>query len=273
LTVHTVDRALQEWLRGFPKPLVDLSNLQRFDAYAIALLLLIGKWACDGGARFLLPERGDVARALVSTGLFGFLSRGYWTDRPLPEPAEGGTGFVILEVKGEEGIGALVDSLAQRLSARFPFGEWANRIIVKGVFELLQNIPQHAGVGLHGRPLFGFAVLEEAEDHLHLAVVDQGVGLAGSLGLNPRYRGVTTAEALEMVLVEGASRFDDPGRGGALRAIRETVRANAGEMYVRTGNGAFLQEDVEWSVGEVPEFPGVQVSIRLPRYLFERGEN
>lgn len=273
LTVYNADRALPGWLAGFPRPLIDLSRLERFDAYFMAILLLLGKWARASGGllRFLLPEAEEVAQRLVSTGLFTHLSGGFWTDRPLPEPGNSTSGFLILEVEDEEGINSLVDSIGDRLEARFPFGKSANRIIVKGVFELLQNILHHAGVGLEGRPLFGFAVLEEAEDHLHLAVVDQGVGLAGSLRSNPRYHGVTTAEALELVLVEGASRFDDPGRGGTLRTIRETVRANAGRMYLRSGDGAFLQEDVEWDVGKVPEFPGVQISIMLPRYLFERG--
>ena len=273
LTVRNVDRALHAWMEAFPRPLVDLSRLQRFDAYAVALLLLLGRWvrASNGILRLLLPERREVLESLASTGIFGVLSGGYWTDRPLPGAVGREGRFTILEVEDEEGINSLVDSIGDRLEARFPFGKSANRIIVKGVFELLQNILHHAGVGLEGRPLFGFAVLEEAEDHLHLAVVDQGVGLAGSLRSNPRYHGVTTAEALELVLVEGASRFDDPGRGGTLRTIRETVRANAGRMYLRSGDGAFLQEDVEWDVGKVPEFPGVQISIMLPRYLFERG--
>lgn len=274
LTVRTAEGALQAWMKGFPRPLIDLSRLQRFDAYAVALLLLLGRWAqeSNGTPRFLLPEREEILESLVSTGIFAVLP-GFWADRPLPKRDVKEERFLILEVDDEEGINALVNSIGDRLDARFPFGESANRILLKGVFELLQNILHHAGVGLEGRPLIGFAVLEEAEDHLHLAVVDQGVGLAGSLRSNPRYREVNTAEALELVLVEGASRFDDPGRGGTLRAIRETVRANSGRMYVRSGDGAFLQEDVEWAVGGVPEFPGVQISIMLPRYLFERGGN
>ncbi|MEM2002231.1 MAG: hypothetical protein QXT77_06285, partial [Candidatus Methanomethylicaceae archaeon] len=44
-------------------------------------------------------------------------------------------------------------------------------------------------------------------------VVDGGVGLRGSLALNPRFREVSAQEALELVLVEGVSRFDEPGVG------------------------------------------------------------
>ncbi len=46
---------------------------------------------------------------------------------------------------------------------------------------------------------------------------------------------------------------------------------HSGRFYVRSGVGGFLQEDVEWVVGGVAPFPGVQVSIRLPRTLFEPG--
>jgi len=124
------------------------------------------------------------------------------------------------------------------------------------VLELLQNIPHHAGAGREDLMPVGFAALEEASDHLHLAVVDGGVGLRGSLSLNPRYRGVSTAEALELILVEGVSRFDEPGRGGSLKRIREVALRNSGKFYVRSLDGVFFQEDVEWQVGSSFFFPG-----------------
>ncbi|MEM3658196.1 MAG: hypothetical protein QXQ66_07260 [Candidatus Hadarchaeum sp.] len=136
------------------------------------------------------------------------------------------------------------------------------------MLELLQNIPHHASAGREGVEPVGFAALEEKEDHLHLAVVDGAVGLRGNLALNPRFRRVRAQEALELVLVEGVSRFDEPGRGGSLRRIREVTLRQGGKLYVRSGEGAFLQEDVEWQVGAVPFLPGVQVSLRLPKKLF-----
>ncbi len=269
LTVSTAERALWTWSGGLPRPLVDLSMLGRFDAFGLCLLAVLGWKAKEAGGflRLLLPEREEVATELASTGLFQVLSGAYWVDRPLPEPTERRK-FLFLPVESEEGIGGLVDSFAEMLERRFPFGEKTNRLLVGAVLELLQNIPHHAAAGREDLSPVGFAALEEAEDHLHLAVVDGGVGLRGSLSLNPRYRGVSTAEALELTLVEGASRFDDPGRGGSLKRIREASLANSGKFYVRSNDGAFLQEDVEWTVGEVFLFPGVQFSIRLPKSLF-----
>lgn len=269
LTVDAAERALWVWSQSLPCPLVDLSALGRFDAYGICLLALLGWQAKEGGGflRIFLPTREEVARRLVRTGLFSLLAGAVWTNRPLPQGAGEGL-FRLVQIRDEAGIGSLVDAFGEMLEARFPFGERPNRILVGAVFELLQNIPHHAGAGRRDFLPVGFAALEEAEDHLHLAVVDGGVGLQGSLTLNPRFRGVGATEALELVLVDGVSRFDDPGRGGSLRRIREVVLRNSGKFYVRSGDGAFLQEDVEWQVGQVFFFPGVQVSIRLPKQLF-----
>lgn len=269
LTVATAERALWAWAQGLPRPLVDLSLLTRFDAYGLSLLALLGWRAREAGGflRILLPNREDVAKRLSWTGLFQVLSGAVWLDRPLPE-GEGTGLFQFLQVGEEAGIGSLVEVLAQMLEERFPFGEKPNRILVGAVLELLQNIPHHAGAGREDFLPVGFAALEEEEDHLHLAVVDGGVGLQGSLSLNPRFRGVDAAAALELVLVEGVSRFAEPGRGGSLRRIREVVLRNAGKFYVRSGDGVFLQEDVEWQVGRVFPFPGVQISLRLPKKLF-----
>ncbi len=267
--MDTAERALWSWAQGLPRPLVDLSHLTRFDAYGLCLLALLGWRAKEQGGflRLLLPAREEMARRLARTGFFSVLPGAVWTDRPWPE-GEGKDLFRLVQVGEEEGIGALVEEFAQMLEERFPFGERPNRILVGAVVELLQNIPHHAAAGREDLLPVGFAALEEAEDHLHLAVVDGGVGLRGSLSLNPRFRGVNTAAALELILVEGASRFDDPGRGGSLKRIREVVLRNAGKFYVRSGDGAFLQEDVEWRVGPVFFFPGVQVSIRLPKRIF-----
>lgn len=269
LTIDTAERVLWTWAQGLPRPLADLTHLTRFDAYGLCLLTLLGWQAKEAGGflRVLLPTRKEVARRLASTGFFSLLSEAIWTDRSLPE-GEGKDLFHLVQVGEEEGIGALVEVFAQMLEQRFPFGERPNRILVGAVVELLQNIPHHATGGREELLPVGFAALEEAEDHLHLAVVDAGVGLRGSLSLNPRFRGVSTAEALELVLVEGASRFHDPGRGGSLKRIREVVLRHAGKFYVRSGDGAFLQEDVEWQVGRMFFFPGVQVSLRLPKKIF-----
>ncbi len=273
LDVTTVERALRAWEAGFPRPIVDLSRITRLDPFGLLLLVLLGRRCREAGGRLrvLLPEGARARERLVGSGLFHHLEGAYWTDKPLPE-ALADSELSPVRVRDEAEIRAVVDAVGERLAARFPFGEKGNRLLIGALIELLQNIVHHADPDGAGPDPFGLAALEEEREGLHLAIADKGVGLAASLGLNPRYRGLSAPQALEAVLVDGASRFEDPGRGGALRGIREAVVASSGRFYLRSGGGAFLQEDVEWSVGEVLPFPGVQISIVLPRILFERGE-
>lgn len=274
LDVTTVERALRAWEVGFPRPVVDLSRLVRIDPFGLLLLILHGRRCREAGGRLrvLLPESARTLDRLCRSGLFHQLEGGYWTDRPLPEGIQPEPALAPARVRDEAEIRPIVNGVGERLEARFPFGQRASRLLVGAVIELLQNIVHHAAPPGTDCDPFGLAALEEDEDHLHLAIADKGIGLAASLGLNPRFRGLAPAQALEAVLVDGASRFDDPGRGGALRRIREAVVACCGRFYIRSGSGAFLQQDVEWSVGEAAPFPGVQISLLLPRTLFEPPE-
>ena len=271
LDCSSVEAALWAW-QG-PRPLVDLSRLHEFDAFGFLVLVLLGRILKERGGelRLLVPENRETHHRLGATPLASLLQGAYWTNRPL-EMTSAPPPFTVVQVKEEEGVTGLVNQLGDELSARFPFGDRANRMLIGALFELLQNIPQHAAAGEHDLDPFGLAAVEEDSHHIHVVVADKGVGLAGSLRLNPRYRHLTPPQALEAVLVDGASRLDKPGRGGTLRKIREVVKENAGRFYVRSGEAAFLQQDVEWSVGKVLDFPGVQISVRLPRTLFEPGE-
>ena len=271
LDVRSLNRVLRQWLRGFPRPLVDLSRVRRVDPFAAAFLALYARQCAEAGGRMrlLVPESPEVLADLVGSGLFRLAAEGIWIDRALPEVSDEEEGFSAISRVGEEGeVRGLVDQVCEALAARFPLGETSIRILAGAMLELAQNIPQHANPLGEDLDPWGLMAVREYQDHIHLAVVDKGVGLTKSLGLNPRYRGASDGEALEAVLIQGASRFTDPGRGGALRRIREVVLRNEGRLFVRSGSAWFWQAEVEWGIEGVLPFPGVQVSIQLPRALF-----
>lgn len=267
LTIETVEWALASWLRGFPRPLVELSSLERFDPYGLLFLVLVGRRCQEAGGhlRVLLPQRAGVRAALAAADPFRLLGNAVWLDREL----EGGDQRGLCELAQaaqEDTIQGLVDEMVARLNSRFPLAGHSVRVLAMAMLELFQNIPQHANPRGARLDPCGMGALQELPDHIHLAVADKGVGFLGSFG--PR-GGLDHAGALEAALVDGMSRLEHPGRGGALRRIRELVLREGGEFYVRSGRGAFLQRGVEWTVGAVQPFPGVQLSIRLPRALFE----
>ena len=271
LDVRSLNRVLPQWLRGFPRPLVELSRIRQVDPFAAAFLALYARQCADAGGRMrlLLPAREETLRELVCSGLFQLAEEWIWTDRALPEVPDGEEGFsAITRVEEEAGVRATVDRVCDALEERFPLGETSIRNLAGAMLELAQNIPQHANPLGEDLDPWGLMAVREYRDHIHLVVMDKGVGLTKSLGLNPRYRGASDGEALEAVLIQGASRFTDPGRGGALRRIREVVLRNEGRLFVRSGSAWFWQAEVEWGIEGVLPFPGVQVSIQLPRALF-----
>ena len=271
LDVRSLNRVLRQWLRGFPRPLVDLSRVRRVDPFAAAFLALYARQCAEAGGRMrlLVPESPEALADLVGSGLFRLAAEGIWIDRALPEVSDEEEGFSAISRVGEEGeVRGLVDQVCEALAARFPLGETSIRILARAMLELTQNIPQHANPLGEDLDPWGLMAVREYRDHIHLVVMDKGVGLTKSLGLNPHYRGVSDGEALEAVLIQGASRFTDPGRGGALRRIREVVLRNEGRLFVRSGSAWFWQAEVEWGIEGVLPFPGVQVSIQLPRALF-----
>jgi hypothetical protein len=136
------------------------------------------------------------------------------------------------------------------------------------MIELFQNIPHHSNAtGIASDP-HGIAAMQDDEDSIFLAVADKGIGLASSLGLREGYEDLSDAGALDVVFHQGASRFDDPGRGGELRRIAELVRSWNGAFALRSGRALYYFDSRGGNVVDVPYFPGVQLGLRLPRNMF-----
>ncbi len=269
LDTHNVERALGAWRAGFPRPLIDLTALRTFDPFGVLLLLVEGRRCAEAGGRLrvLLPEDRVVREALGATDPFGLLDGAVWLDGELPAP-KGELLSTVVRAEEEQGVRALVDDLVMRLRSRFPLAESSVRLLAMAMLELFQNIPQHANPRGAVFDPFGLGALNECCDHIQLAVADRGVGLLGSLVGSGSVRALDHVGALEAVLLDGVSRFSSPGRGGALRRIRELVVREGGQFLVRSGRGRFLQREAEWSMGEVIPLPGVQVAVGLPRAMF-----
>ncbi len=270
LNARNVERALGIWRAGFPRPLVDLAALRSFDPFGVLIMLLEGRRCAEAGGklRVLLPLDHGVREALAAVDPFRLLEDAVWLDGELPCRRKEVLTTVV-RTEEEHGVQGLVDDLVVRLRTRFPLAESSVRLLAMAMLELFQNIPQHANPRGAAFEPFGLGALNECCDHIQLAVADKGVGLLGSLVGSGRVHGLDHVGALEAVLLDGMSRFASPGRGGALRRIRELVVREGGEFLVRSGRGTFMQREVEWSVGEVIPLPGVQVAVRLPRALFE----
>src|SRR5256886_8905596 len=104
-----------------------------------------------------------------------------------------------------------------------------------------------------------------------IAVGDAGVGFRHSLEPTQNKRFGDRwgdAAALEAALVQGVSRFRDPGRGQGLAGIRRYLVRWTGKIAIRSGTARIAivppwDDDVPLKDG-LPPFPGAQVLIIIP---------
>jgi len=106
---------------------------------------------------------------------------------------------------------------------------------------------------------------------VQIAVCDAGVGFTASLApAHARRFGDrwSDARALEASVVQGQSRFADPGRGQGFAGIRRFLGSWEGKLAVRSGTARIAivpswDSDVPLREG-LSSFPGAQVSIIIP---------
>src|SRR5438876_1570431 len=104
-----------------------------------------------------------------------------------------------------------------------------------------------------------------------IAVADAGVGFRHSLEPTQSKRFGTRwgdAAALEAALIQGVSRFRDPGRGQGLAGIRRYLARWDGKIAILSGTARIAivpkwDDDVPLKDG-LPPFPGAQVLIIIP---------
>jgi hypothetical protein len=177
----------------------------------------------------------------------------------------------ITHILEEEGISILVNRFEKRLIERYPLTNQSRNSLVKLMFELFQNIPQHSNATGEITDSHGLAAMQDYADSIFLAVGDIGIGLRKSLATRRGFATLSDASALNKIVYEGMSRFVDPGRGGQLRQIATLIRKWDGLLVIRSGE-AFLYMDVErGEIYDAPYLPGVQIAVRLPRHVFGIG--
>jgi hypothetical protein len=85
------------------------------------------------------------------------------------------------------------------------------------------------------------------------------------------------AAALEAALIQGVSRFRDPGRGQGLAGIRRYLARWEGKVAIRSGTARIAivprwDDDVPLKDG-LPAFPGSQVLLIIPEQESEKGSS
>ncbi len=281
------DRSFDQFVSGFAAAGKDGERLL-FDAhaaewaspYGLVGLLAAGEAARRaGGEKPLLtaPTHADVLRYWARAGFFREAAELFEIHGRVPR-GKGDESDVLLPVtpvRAAEDVHAVVSRIQQRASAilasELGLDPKATMGFAMALSEACQNIVEHAGTG-------GWVAVQRyhwrrklARRVVVIAVADAGVGFRHSLEPTQAKRFGERwgdAAALEAALIQGVSRFRDPGRGQGLAGIRRYLARWDGKIAIRSGTARIAivpkwDDDVPLQEG-VPPFPGAQVLIIIP---------
>jgi anti-sigma regulatory factor (Ser/Thr protein kinase) len=281
------DRNFDQFASGFgtwppdEKILVDARGAQWASPYGLLGMITAGQALAEAKRErplLTVPLNEDVKRYWVRAGFFRYASELFELHGRVPKPLATGPSDVLLDVtpvRASEDVHAVVDKISESAS-RILHGELGLELkatlrFSMALSEACQNIVEHAGTS-------GWVAVQAYTFRRRLgrrvvviAVSDAGIGFLRSLESTHAKRfGERWGDgaALEAALIQGVSRFRDPGRGQGLAFIKRFLDQWKGKISIRSGTARLAivppwDEDVPLSE-HLPFFPGAQVQIIIP---------
>ncbi len=261
--------------------LLDAHATEWASPFGLAALLCAGQALGDRhGRRALLtvPADRDVAHYWARAGFFAEAEALFELHGAVPRARQPSESAVLLEVtpvRVAADVHRVVDRIQERAAAILTTGLGLEPKATLGfgmaLSEACQNIVEHAGTG-------GWVAVQAYTWRRRLgrrvvviAAADAGVGFRHTLEPTQAKRfGDRWGDgaALEAALIQGVSRFRDPGRGQGLRGIRNVVDRWGGKIAIRSGTARIAiipawDEDVPLKEG-LAAFPGAQLQVVVP---------
>jgi anti-anti-sigma regulatory factor len=263
--------------------IIDLEQVRFVDPYGMVGLLVLARFLRQRSCEpvLMLPRSDEVMKYLDRMDFSRHAERlcaidltTLWPDGGYSRSAHSDVLLEITPIARSEDIHYIVDRVRERaqtiLSQNLRYEQAAIDGFVVALSEVCQNIPEHSeDVGyvaiqkyFYGRRL--------GKNLVKIAVMDLGVGVRTSLAAKYATQSAEWSDltALRLALFEGASRYDDPGRGQGLSAVRRFVDRWHGKLMIRSGT-ARVGLSPAWDrsaprPSKLTLFPGTQVSIVLP---------
>lgn len=270
LTIESIEEVLSHLYVDGARDL-DLRSTRFIDPFALLLLDLALRDAREKGTPLHVewPTLPAVRNWMTDMRFFAD-TRVVSRDLSLPEA---GTALQpIVTIESEDHVSRLVEAFDRRLSERFPLDDAPRRRFLRILLELCQNIPQHSNATGDVPDPHGIAAMQDYKDGVLLAIADKGIGFRKSLALRGSLGDLDDAAAVSSVVLDGISRFRDPGHGRELQRIFRLVRSWDGTVAIRSGRAFLYHGPLGGEIYDVAPFPGVQIALRIPRRVFGIGE-
>jgi len=268
---------------------IDLSGVEFIDPYGMVGLLEVGRHNLNFTNRkpiLHLPILDSVVKYMERMNFFELAGEFYIirADRLSKGGSYMRKGYsdVLLELTRIENsldIHSIVTEVKKRaksiLQTHLHYDEGAIAGFIVALSEVCQNIPEHSeDIGLVGIQKY-FYEKKLNKNVVKIAVMDLGIGIKKSLG--PKFSALygrkwSDLMAIEKALFEGASRYEDLGRGHGLIKVREFVERWNGRISIRSRT-AKVTTIPKWDRGSslrvaLSSFPGTQINITLPQISF-----
>ncbi len=263
------------------KLLFDARGAQWASPYGLIGILTAGQALAEAKRErplLTVPNSADVKSYWARTGFFRHAEQLFELHGRAPRPPASPPSDVLLEVtpvRASEDVHSVVNKISETASrilhTELGLEMKATMRFSMALSEACQNIVEHAGTG-------GWVAVQTynfrrrlGRNVVVIAVSDAGIGFRRSLEATHAKRfgdrwGDGTA--LEAALIQGVSRFRDPGRGQGLAFIKRFLDQWEGKISIRSGTARLSivppwDEDVPLSE-RLPFFPGSQVQITIP---------
>jgi len=232
---------------------------------------------CGHKPLFTAPAEREVAHYWARAGFFSHAADLFEIHGSVPRVRPNPERNVLLEVTPvtvaddvHTVVGRIQERSAAILTSELGLDPKATMGFGMALSESCQNIVEHAGTG-------GWVAVQAyswrniGRRVVVIAVADAGVGFRQTLeATQARQYGERwgDAAALETAVIQGVSRFRDPGRGQGLAGIRRWLDRWHGKISIRSGT-ARIAIVPPWDKDEplrdgLPHFPGAQVQLVVP---------
>jgi len=260
--------------------LFDARNTTWASPYGLTALLTLAQTRAEK-PQFMPPERDDTSSYWSRARFFDYAGELFEIKGKVPPRGterESRTLLEVTPVSRSDDVHKVVELIKDKASNILTQNLHLESRVVMGfamaLSEACQNIVEHAGRGgwvavqnYNYRKRLGRHVVQ-------IAVCDAGVGIRQSLESGNR-RPLTDrwddGVALETAVIQGTSRFPDPGRGQGFKGIRGYLRKWKGKLAVRSGTARVadvpLWDDDVVRKDHLAPMPGTQLFIMIPEEL------
>lgn len=271
------------WINGKEPVKIDLREVQFIDPYGMLGLLELGRYLKKKytSPLLILPHSEEVLKYLermdfwkYALELFELESQDPWPKEPFFRSQHSDVLLELTRIEETDDIHNLVEKVRERagsiLVANLNYSSGDIDAFVVALSEVCQNIPEHSqDIGYVAIQKY-FYEKKLGKNVAKIAVMDLGIGIKASL--SSKYAALrkdwSDSIAIKMAVFEGASRYDDPGRGQGLVGVRKLVEKWNGKFVIRSGS-AKVGLIPSWDnspkyLPRLPYLPGTQISITLP---------